>query len=274
MNHLFKNYSLKNSLLKLADLNTPALSLIIILFAVFTFPCAEAQNVSFATQSNPSNGFAIDIPSILSRNQINEVGAVVLSAQATTGSLPRLIITKHPGVYAPRSESQHNDQILKDYWNVGYTDAKLIGTFGGRFKYMPKDRHSVQVSYTNRGEKFLADVTYVSTNNNHFIITYTDTPNGFSIRSTLRERILSSFRINRNLISNTVKSRRGNYSSPQLAIQKNVDPYSSLSSERSDKPLVVAGLLLVVALIVGAATIFRQDSKGGSGGGAKKTGNG
>ncbi len=236
---------------------------------------------TYSTQSSPRAGISISLPSELVRVPQRENNTIVLFAHSYAEDWPTLTITRHPGRYQPATVGQHHNRILRDYQNVGFADARLIGTYEGRFKYMPKERHAVNMSYTSGGQKLLADVTYVSAENSHFIITYTDTPTGFSRRATMRERILTSFQINRNLLARPVTrvprlpSELGASSGRRAEpLPDGGDDKSTFNRGRPDKGSIIAVILLVVAIVVGSASMFRQDTAGKSGGGEKKSGNG
>jgi hypothetical protein len=254
------------------------LALTISLVGILSEP-ARAQG-SYTTLSSPRAGISISLPTDLVRVQQRENNTIVLFAHSSAEDWPTLTITRHPGRYQPMSVKDHHNRILRDYRNVGFTDTRLIGTYEGRFKFMPKERHAVDVSYTSGGQKLLADVTYVSAENSHYIITYTDTPTGFSRRATMRERILTSFQINRNLLSRPstkvarLPSELGGRTESQAALMP-VGGYekSTFNRGRPDKGSILAVILLVVAIVVGSASMFRQDSAGKSGG-DKKSGNG
>ncbi len=235
---------------------------------------AQAQG-SYATHSSPRAGISISLPTDLVRIPQRENNTIVLFAHSNAEDWPTLTITHHSGRYQPPSVNDHHNRILRDYRNVGFTDVRLIGTYEGRFKFMPKERHAVDVSYTSGGQKLLADVTYASADNSHYIITYTDTPTGFSRRATMRERILSSFQINRNLLSRpaTTITRLpselgGRAESQKRSLPRSGDDHSTFNSGRPEKGSILAVILLVVAIVVGSASMFRQDT------GDKKSGNG
>jgi len=234
----------------------------------------------YSTQSAPRAGISISLPADLVREPRKENSTIVLFAHAHAEDWPTLTITRHPGRYQPATVREHHNRILRDYRNVGFVDTRLIGTYEGRFKYMPKERHAVDVSYTSGGQKLLADVTYVSAENSHYIITYTDTPTGFSRHATMRERILSSFQINRNLLSRPatriarLPSELGERPSNQAGLLPGGGlEKSTFNRGRPDKGSILAVILLVVAIVVGSASMFRQDTAGKSGG-DKKSGNG
>jgi hypothetical protein len=243
--------------------------------------CSSAQaEGSYSTHSSPRAGISIGLPVDLVREPRRENNTIVLFAQSQTEAWPTLTITRHPGRYQPPTVSEHHNRIIRDYRKVGFIDTRLIGTYEGRFKYMPKERHAVDVSYTSGGQKLLADITYVSAENSHYIITYTDTPTGFSRNATMRERILSSFQINRNLLSRpaTRVARLPSELSDRTSNRAGLFPDNALDNStfnkgRPDKSSILAVILLVVAIVVGSASMFRQDTAGKSGG-DKKSGNG
>jgi len=254
--------------------------LTLVILSVSSMTSSAQAEGSYSTQSSPRAGISISLPADLVREPRKENSTIVMFAHANSEDWPILTITRHPGRYQPATVSEHHNRILKDYRNVGFIDTRLIGTYEGRFKYMPKERHAVDVSYTSGGQKLLADVTYVSAENSHYIITYTDTPTGFSRHATMRERILSSFQINRNLLSRPttrvarLPSELGTRTNSQAGLLPNGSfEKSTFDRGRPDKGSILAVILLVVAIVVGSASMFRQDT-GGKSGGDKKSGNG
>lgn len=263
----------------LSGIPLPVVLTLAISIAAMISSSARAEG-SYLTQSSPRAGISISVPADLVREPRKENNTIVLFAHAQNEDWPTLTITRHPGRYQPATVSEHHNRILRDYRNVGFIDTRLIGTYEGRFKYMPKERHAVDVSYTSSGQKLLADITYVSAENSHYIITYTDTPTGFSRHATMRERILSSFQINRNLLSRptTRVARLPSELSEHASSQAGLIPGNSLEKStfnrgRPDKGSILAVILLVVAIVIGSASMFRQDTAGKSGG-DKKSGNG
>lgn len=233
-------------------------------------------NYGYKTITIDRAGITIEVPRSFNRIPNKERNGVALYTESHPDIWPSLTITRHYGPYKPRTLQDHHYRILRDYRNVGFIDARLIGTHEGKFKYMPKNRHSVQVSYTTRGLKLLADVTYVSAEKSYYIITFTDTATGFSRNATMRERVLASFQIERHLL--------GIVSSPALPSQLNQhgqnyyqsynQHFPQIPYKRPNKSSILGIILLVVFIIVVGSTSFLRPDGGKSGASDKKAGNG
>jgi hypothetical protein len=251
------------------------ISLNVILFIFYylislTLPVEAQQYLSFR---DPQGRFTIRYPNSMVR-QYHTNPSVVFFAKMRDYRFPSLTITQHNSYYTPRSSSAHIQGILTSYRNVGFLDVKAVDTSEESFLYMPKQKNSVIIGYTLNGYKHLAEVTYVSAQNMHFIITYVDTEVNFTRNALMRDNTVKSFDITRSLLGlNTAANNTGyvgNLGYSRSLIGNNYlgsGGYSSYNQylnrltsgwlSSSSTPLLYP-LILVVIIIFGASTIFKK----------------
>ncbi len=240
-------------------------TLIATLFFSVLSPLAFVDAQSFTTFRDPQNRFSIKYPNSMTRRPVQNP-AVVFFAQMKGNQLPTLTITRHSGSYLPRSARAHTNGIVDSYRDVGFIDAKIIDTTQDSFRHMPKKRHGVLVGYTIDGRKLMAEVTYVSAQREHFIITYVDTAVNFTRNSLIRRNMTNSFTLSRQLLARN-RPNSGRYSGALLGSGRDRS-FSSNSENRfstarwfSSGPPMLAPLILVIIVIFGAATLFRSETK-------------
>jgi hypothetical protein len=234
---------------------------------IFSIENCFAQT-SFVKHRDKNNHFAINIPFYLTVMQSNYRN-VVFFARSSRGNYPTITVTQHPGIYTPKRADEHQIQVRDSYRKVGFTDAVVIDTNKDRFTYMTKTRNSVVVEYSLQGYKIISEVTYVSTANSHYIITYVDTPTQFTANSIDRRQVLNSFTLNRSILAQ-IQSRNNNYVNNRYNAPVRARYGSNLATTgnssnsivppyQPDKsPPVMGSFLLVAGVIVAAATLFRQ----------------
>jgi hypothetical protein len=228
--------------------------------------CLMAQS-PLVTYRNEQEKFSISYPASFTRYMRKEPG-VVFFARNTEYGLPSVTVTKHGGIYQSRKLSQHVETVLQSYRNVGLTDARYEGTNDGRFALMPKNRNGIVLSYSRSGQKLFAEVTFVSTANQHFIVTYVDTPQGFTSRAIDRNKTIASFSLDPIHMSsnyrpyNSYGRQPNSYGYNQGAVQASFGNQANQgrSFASSSGGSMGSALLLVSAVILGAATIFRPNN--------------
>lgn len=276
-------YSVKNKLSPL--LLAKNILVVFFVFQILITNSANAQNIQSSSSHNTfvseKYGFRMTLPKSMQIQKIQRPG-VAMFAKSTKRGLPTITITRHGGNYSSRSSDSHINGILDSYRRVGFNDVSYVGSSRGRFRYMPKNRNSVTVNYSSMGKKHLAEVTFISAGNQHFIITYVDQPQWFSSLSTLRKSVTESFRLNRSVLASTYNSRyksksqtvraRYNHSIHANKAHRNSphdvnhrqDQYSAFNGQNSNdnEPTPVKGaLMLVGSAILGAATFLRGGGK-------------
>jgi hypothetical protein len=206
----------------------------------------------------------------MSRSAVNNP-AVVFFARLNGYKYPTFTITVHSGPYFPRSSRSHNYEIVQGYQNVGFTDARVLDTTDSSFRFMAKKRHGVLVGYSLNGQKLIAEVSYVSAENQHFILTYVDTAVNFARNAVLRQSVSNSFTISRTLLARN--QRGGSYPGVSLAgtdydygNRYYADRYGQITNASrwfnvGNSPPLLAPILLIIIVIFGAATLFRSDTK-------------
>jgi hypothetical protein len=249
-------------------LQTLCLSVLLCLFFIST---ASAQQ--FSTFKDPQGRFSLKYPSTMTR-QYHTNPSVVFFAKMRDQRFPTLTITEHSGYYAPRSSAAHIQGILSNYRNVGFVDVKAVNTSEASFLYMPKRKNSVVIGYTLDGYKHLAEVTYVSAQNTHFIITYVDTEVNYSSNALLRDNMVRSFDISRNLLG--ISTARNSYYNQQTVgggyayggnsngqgYVQSRSFFPSIEGSRwfnSSTTPTLFPMILVLIIVVGAATLFKSD---------------